>query len=240
MNCISPHECVHLEVEGCTNRVQRLYMTIICVQRFSRTQELHTVNFATWSLVTWLCCIIKKNLMHPHNVQASPESIGRLAEGEVINGRWAMAACVGCLTVELFGFGNWFDAPLWAVNGTAPTYFGVTVPFDITTIILVEIVLMAGAELLRGNQEDPVKRIYPGTPPLQEYYSDSPLAIISGRGSSASSAGRVITPCGCLNVQIIQIYPQGDPLLAFSCSFLAEQPSAVEQEVCQHALHKTP
>jgi light-harvesting complex I chlorophyll a/b binding protein 1 len=101
----------------------------------------------------------------PNTVQATPQSIGRLAEGEVINGRWAMAACVGCLSVELLGFGNWFDAPLWAVNGTAPTYFGVTVPFGITTIILVETVLMAGAELLRGSQEDPVKRIYPGIPP---------------------------------------------------------------------------
>lgn len=98
----------------------------------------------------------------PNTMQATSGSINRLAEGEVINGRWAMAATVGCLSVELLGFGNWFDAPLWAVSGAAPTYFGVTVPFDITTIILVEVVLMAGAELLRGGQEDSEKRIYPG------------------------------------------------------------------------------
>lgn len=98
-------------------------------------------------------------------MQATESSIGRLAEGEIINGRWAMAATAGCLSVELLGFGNWFDAPLWAVNGSAPTYFGVTVPFDITTIILAEIFLVGGAELLRGGQEDAEKRIYPGAPP---------------------------------------------------------------------------
>lgn len=94
--------------------------------------------------------------------QATPDSISRLAEGELINGRWAMLATVGCLGVELLGFGNWFDAPLWAVQGTAPTYFGVTVPFNITTIILVELVLMAGAETLRGNEQNDETRKYPG------------------------------------------------------------------------------
>jgi hypothetical protein len=92
-------------------------------------------------------------------VQATPDSIGRLAESEVIHGRWAMTAVVGALSVELLGFGNWFDAPLWAVSGGQATYFGVPVPFDVVTIVLVELVLMAGAELLRGSQQDAQKRV---------------------------------------------------------------------------------
>ena len=104
-------------------------------------------------------------------MQATPGSIDRLAEGELINGRWAMLATVGCLGVEALGFGNWFDAPLWAVNGTAPTYFGVTVPFNITTIILVEVVLMAGVELLRGSEQDGEKRKYPGAPTIPVFHA---------------------------------------------------------------------
>jgi hypothetical protein len=99
-------------------------------------------------------------------VQANGDSMNRLAEAEVIHGRWAMAGVVGCLFVELLGFGDWFTAPLWAVEGSTATYFGVPVPFDVKTIVLVELVAMAGVEILRNEQKDASKRIYPGAPPL--------------------------------------------------------------------------
>ena len=95
-------------------------------------------------------------------VQATDESLPRLAEAEVIHGRWAMMGVAGCLAVELAGQGDWFDAPLWAVEGATPTYFGVPVPFDITSIILFELVLMAGVEVLRNEEKDGAKRMYPG------------------------------------------------------------------------------
>ena len=37
-------------------------------------------------------------------------------------------------------------------------------PFDIKTVALIELVLMGGAELLRNEESDPVKRRYPGAP----------------------------------------------------------------------------
>ena len=95
-------------------------------------------------------------------MQATDDSLPRLAEAEVIHGRWAMMGVAGCLAVELFGFGDWFDAPLWAVEGANATYFGVPVPFDIKTLILLELVLMAGVEVLRNEEKDAGKRMYPG------------------------------------------------------------------------------
>lgn len=92
----------------------------------------------------------------------------RLRESELIHCRWAMAGVAGCLFVELLGFGNWFDAPLWAVNGGTATYFGVPVPVDVRTIVLVELIAMAGVEILRNEQSDAKKRQYPGAlaPPV--------------------------------------------------------------------------
>ena len=90
------------------------------------------------------------------------QKLDRLRESELVHGRWAMLGVVGCLLPEIMGLGNWFEAPLWAVNGGQPTYVGVPVPFDIKTIILVEIVAMAGVELLRSQENEPLKRAYPG------------------------------------------------------------------------------
>lgn len=36
-----------------------------------------------------------------------------LQEAELIHGRWAMLGVAGSLAVEVLGFGNWYDAPLW-------------------------------------------------------------------------------------------------------------------------------
>jgi len=98
----------------------------------------------------------------PLGLCKNPEGLKRFTESEVIHCRWAMLGAAGCLGVEALGQGNWYDAPLWAVNGGSPTWFGITVPFDLNTLLAIEFVAMAAAETRRGDETDPVKRIYPG------------------------------------------------------------------------------
>jgi light-harvesting complex I chlorophyll a/b binding protein 1 len=79
--------------------------------------------------------------------------LAKYQENELINGRYAMLGVAGILAVELFGQGNWVDAPKWAITGGTPTYFGVELPFnDIGLITVIELVLMAGVEVLRSSE----------------------------------------------------------------------------------------
>jgi len=80
-----------------------------------------------------------------------PSNLSRFREAEIINGRFAMLGAAGVIAVEALGFGNWYDAPNWAITGGKPTYFGVELPFDLGFIIAFEIFAMAGAEILRGS-----------------------------------------------------------------------------------------
>lgn len=74
-----------------------------------------------------------------------------------------MLAVAGCIGVELFGQGNWWDAPLWAVKGTPATYFGIELPgADIGVLAVIEIVLVGAVESYRAREADPEKRKYPG------------------------------------------------------------------------------
>eukprot|EP01023_Acetabularia_acetabulum_P067750 TRINITY_DN9424_c0_g1_i3.p2 TRINITY_DN9424_c0_g1~~TRINITY_DN9424_c0_g1_i3.p2 ORF type:complete len:234 (+),score=74.45 TRINITY_DN9424_c0_g1_i3:141-842(+) len=91
-----------------------------------------------------------------------PSNLNRMREAEVMNGRFAMLGAAGVLAVELTGQGNWFDAPTWAVTGGKATYLGIEIPFSLGFLIAFEVIAMAGAETLRGSQEDPEKRVYPG------------------------------------------------------------------------------
>merc|ERR1711879_230360 len=100
----------------------------------------------------------------PFKLGVAPKALQNYREAELIHARGCMLAAAGMMGVELFGFGNWLTAPVWAIEGGQPTYFGVTVPFSLSTIIGLEFVLMAGAEALRNNESDPVKRLYPGGP----------------------------------------------------------------------------
>jgi light-harvesting complex I chlorophyll a/b binding protein 1 len=97
----------------------------------------------------------------PLNLAKDPASLARFRESEVIHGRWAMLGVAGALAVEVLGFGNWYDAPLWAVNGGNATWFGVPIPFDLNTLLGIEFVAMAAAESRRGEAEAE-KRVYPG------------------------------------------------------------------------------
>jgi len=98
----------------------------------------------------------------PLSLGEEPKSLARFREAELINGRWAMLGVAGVLAVEILGQGDWYSAPLWAVNGGNATWFGVEIPFDINTLALIEFVLMAGVEAKRNEETDPVKRCYPG------------------------------------------------------------------------------
>jgi len=98
----------------------------------------------------------------PLGLASVPSNLDRFRESELIHSRWAMAAVAGVLAVELAGQGDWYDAPLWAVKGGSPTYLGVPLPFDINSLIAIEFVAIAGAEILRNNEPDAEKKKYPG------------------------------------------------------------------------------
>jgi light-harvesting complex I chlorophyll a/b binding protein 1 len=98
----------------------------------------------------------------PLGLAKDPASLARFKESEVFHCRWAMLGAAGCLGVEALGFGNWYDAPLWAINGGNATWFGVNVPFDLNTLLAIEFVAMAAAESRRGDEPDAEKRTYPG------------------------------------------------------------------------------
>jgi hypothetical protein len=73
----------------------------------------------------------------PLGLGKDADALQRFRESELIHCRWSMLGVAGVLAVELLGFGNWYDAPLWAINGGKATWFGVDVPFDITTLVAV-------------------------------------------------------------------------------------------------------
>eukprot|EP00884_Botryococcus_braunii_P020240 jgi/Botrbrau1/68/Bobra.0022s0060.1 len=91
-----------------------------------------------------------------------PSNLARFQESELVHCRWAMLGVFGALIVEVLGLSNWYDAPLWAVNGGTATWFGLPIPFNVATILGVEVVAMAAAEAARGNEPDAEKRKYPG------------------------------------------------------------------------------
>jgi light-harvesting complex I chlorophyll a/b binding protein 1 len=98
----------------------------------------------------------------PMGLAKEPASLKRFQEAELIHCRWAMLGAAGVIAVELLGFGNWYDAPLWAVTGGKATWFGIDIPFDLNTITAVEVVAIAAAEAQRNDNTDPVTRCYPG------------------------------------------------------------------------------
>lgn len=99
----------------------------------------------------------------PLGISENPDSMNRMIECELIHGRWAMLGVAGMLAQELFGFGSWFTAPVWALDGGSPTWFGLGMPVtDVKALAVIELVLMGGAEAMRGSEEDMEKRLYPG------------------------------------------------------------------------------
>jgi len=98
----------------------------------------------------------------PLGLAKDEASLKRFQESEVIHCRWAMLGAAGVLAVELLGYGNWYDAPQWAISGGNATWFGIPVPFDINSLLAIEFIAMAAAEGRRNDETDGGKRIYPG------------------------------------------------------------------------------
>merc|ERR1719428_2117380 len=94
----------------------------------------------------------------PLGLGSNPTNLARFQEAELIHCRWAMLGVAGALAVEALGYGNWYDAPLAAKQ----TYFGVALPFDINTLIFIEILVMAAVEGRRFDVSEQEKRLYPG------------------------------------------------------------------------------
>ena len=85
----------------------------------------------------------------------------RFRECELLHGRWAMLATLGCLAAEFNTGINWSEAQLVELRD-GPSYAGLTLPFNFTVLAWLNSLLMGGVELFRNAELDPEKRIYPG------------------------------------------------------------------------------
>lgn len=86
--------------------------------------------------------------------------LARFRECELIHGRWAMLACLGAIVAEATTGVSWVDAGKVELDGAS--YAGLSLPFTITQLIWIEVILVGGAEFYRNSELDPVKRCYPG------------------------------------------------------------------------------
>lgn len=102
--------------------------------------------------------------------------IQRFRECELIHGRWAMLACLGCLWAELQTGVSWVDAGKVELDGAQ--YFNFPLPFSITQLVWIEVILVGGAEIYRNREQDTERRCYPGG------YFD-PLGLASGDETKA-------------------------------------------------------
>ncbi|CAN0909732.1 Chlorophyll a-b binding protein CP29.3, chloroplastic [Linum grandiflorum] len=87
--------------------------------------------------------------------------IQRFRECEVIHGRWAMLGTLGALAVEGLTGVAWQDAgKVELVEGAS--YLGQPLPFSLTTLIWIEVLVIGFIEFQRNAELDPEKRLYPG------------------------------------------------------------------------------
>ncbi|CAL0328435.1 unnamed protein product [Lupinus luteus] len=93
-----------------------------------------------------------------------PVHLERYRESEVFHSRLAMFAVPGVLIPEALGLGNWVQAQEWSTvpDGQA-TYLGIPVPWGtLPTILTIEFVAIAFAEIQRVVEKDTEKKKYPG------------------------------------------------------------------------------
>ncbi|XP_052171938.1 chlorophyll a-b binding protein CP29.2, chloroplastic-like [Diospyros lotus] len=85
----------------------------------------------------------------------------RFRECELIHGRWAMLATLGALAVEWLTGVTWQDAgKVELVEGAS--YLGQPLPFSLTSLIWIEVIVIGYIEFQRNAELDPEKRLYPG------------------------------------------------------------------------------
>eukprot|EP01018_Ginkgo_biloba_P033652 Gb_38595 [translate_table: standard] len=101
---------------------------------------------------------IKATPFQPYN---EVFGLQRFRECELIHGRWAMLATLGALAVETFTGVTWQDAgKVELVEGSS--YFGQPLPFNMSTLIWIEVLVVGYIEFQRNAELDPEKRLYPG------------------------------------------------------------------------------
>ncbi|KAH9767064.1 hypothetical protein WN944_018010 [Citrus x changshan-huyou] len=101
--------------------------------------------------------------LQPTPLQPYTEVFGlqRFRECELIHGRWAMLGTLGAIAVEALTGVAWQDAgKVELVEGSS--YLGQPLPFSLTTLIWIEVIVIGYIEYQRNAELDPVKRLYPG------------------------------------------------------------------------------
>jgi light-harvesting complex II chlorophyll a/b binding protein 4 len=88
-------------------------------------------------------------------------SIVRFRENEVIHGRWAMLAVLGALVVEGVTGVTWQDAGKVELEQGA-SYWGLNLPFSITALVIIEVLIIGYVEFARNAELNTEKRLYPG------------------------------------------------------------------------------
>ncbi|KAJ6690178.1 hypothetical protein OIU85_006458 [Salix viminalis] len=85
----------------------------------------------------------------------------RFRECELIHGRWAMLGTLGAIAVEALTGVAWQDAgKVELIEGSS--YLGQPLPFSLTTLIWIEVIIVGYIEFQRNAELDPEKRLYPG------------------------------------------------------------------------------
>merc|ERR1711998_123328 len=84
----------------------------------------------------------------------------RFRECELIHGRWAMLATLGAIVAELSTGVPWDQAGKVELDGAK--YLNFDLPFTVSQLTLLEVLLVGGAEIYRNTETDLDKRLYPG------------------------------------------------------------------------------
>jgi light-harvesting complex II chlorophyll a/b binding protein 4 len=84
----------------------------------------------------------------------------RFRECELIHGRWCMLATLGAIVAELSTGVTWIDAG--KVELEQAQYLGLNLPFDLTSLVIIEVLLMGYIEFARSSELDQEARLYPG------------------------------------------------------------------------------
>ncbi|KAK1391018.1 Chlorophyll a-b binding protein, chloroplastic [Heracleum sosnowskyi] len=97
----------------------------------------------------------------PFQPYAEVFGLQRFRECELIHGRWAMLATLGALVVEALTGITWQDAgKVELIEGSS--YLGQPLPFSITSLIWIEVLVIGYIEFQRNAELDPENRLYPG------------------------------------------------------------------------------
>jgi len=100
---------------------------------------------------------VSEDSLQPYN---EVFDIQRFRECELIHGRWAMLATLGAFVAELSTGVNWVDAGKVELEGSQ--YLGFDIPFDLKTLVIIEVLAMGYIEVQRNSTLDFESRCYPG------------------------------------------------------------------------------